>query len=198
MTVNTYIRSSRRHSAAKPSKSGRWQFMLCKLAAGRESTQTKLSDVALYQKLTGKAAGNMAQLHSTLGRISSGRTVHTVELQNILQDQYNALIVNIGKGDYTTFVAEHSGDGRSRRVGTTEAPRGMLSHWMLKTVLSVTIERWCRHGTQVRVTSTMTWGRTNSRWSMHADRRYPAKPLEVVHTIRHSSPTPLHGCAVRT
>ncbi len=69
----------------------------------------------------------MAQLHSTLGRII-GRTVHCCELQNILQDQYNALIVNIGKGDYTTFVAEHSGDGRVQRRGLPEAPRGMLSH----------------------------------------------------------------------
>lgn len=77
--------------------------MLCKLAAGRESTQTKLNEIiALYQKLTGKTL-EMAQLHSTLGRII-GRTVHCCELQNILQDQYNALIVNIGKGDYTTFV----------------------------------------------------------------------------------------------
>lgn len=77
--------------------------MLCKLAAGRESTQTKLNEIiALYQKLTGKTL-EMAQLHSTLGRII-GRTVHCCELQNVLQDQYNALIVNIGKGDYTTFV----------------------------------------------------------------------------------------------
>ncbi len=105
--------------------------MLCKLAAGRESTQTKLNEIiALYQKLTGKTL-EMAQLHSTLGRII-GRTVHCCELQNILQDQYNALIVNIGKGDYTTFVKPNiPATGEFKGVGFLEAPRGMLSHWMV-------------------------------------------------------------------
>ncbi|WP_181959813.1 nickel-dependent hydrogenase large subunit, partial [Klebsiella pneumoniae] len=48
--------------------------MLVKLAAGRESTQNKLNEiVAIYQKLTGNTL-EVAQLHSTLGRII-GRTV---------------------------------------------------------------------------------------------------------------------------
>ncbi|MFP1557448.1 nickel-dependent hydrogenase large subunit [Escherichia coli] len=54
----------------------------------------------------GERTGNtleVAQLHSTLGRII-GRTVHCCELQDILQNQYSALITNIGKGDHTTFV----------------------------------------------------------------------------------------------
>ena len=77
--------------------------MLVKLAAGRESTQNKLNEiVAIYQKLTGNTL-EVAQLHSTLGRII-GRTVHCCELQDILQNQYSALITNIGKGDHTTFV----------------------------------------------------------------------------------------------
>ncbi|KYI86485.1 hypothetical protein AIZ12_25630, partial [Salmonella enterica subsp. enterica serovar Typhimurium] len=68
-----------------------------------ESTQTKLNVIiALYLKLS-VITLVMAQLHSTLGRII-GRTVHCCELQNILQDQYYALIVNIGNGDYSTFV----------------------------------------------------------------------------------------------
>lgn len=58
--------------------------MLVKLAAGRESTQNKLNEiVAIYQKLTGNTL-EVAQLHSTLGRII-GRTVHCCELQDILQ-----------------------------------------------------------------------------------------------------------------
>ncbi len=84
--------------------------MLVKLAAGRESTQNKLNEiVAIYQKLTGNTL-EVAQLHSTLGRIIS-RTVHCCELQDILQNQYSALITNIGKGDHHLCETEHSGNG---------------------------------------------------------------------------------------
>ena len=73
----------------------------------------------------------MAQLHSTLGRII-GRTVHCCELQDILQNQYSALITNIGKGDHTTFVKPNiPATGEFKGVGFLEAPRGMLSHWMV-------------------------------------------------------------------
>lgn len=105
--------------------------MLVKLAAGRESTQNKLNEiVAIYQKLTGNTL-EVAQLHSTLGRII-GRTVHCCELQDILQNQYSALITNIGKGDHTTFVKPNiPATGEFKGVGFLEAPRGMLSHWMV-------------------------------------------------------------------
>ncbi len=56
--------------------------MLCKLAAKRESTTSKLNEiVAIYHKLTGKTLG-VEQLHSTLGRII-GRTVHACELHQL-------------------------------------------------------------------------------------------------------------------
>ena len=69
----------------------------------------------------------MAQLHSTLGRII-GRTVHCCELQDILQNQYSALITNIGKGDHTTFVKPNiPATGEFKGVGFLEAPRYALS-----------------------------------------------------------------------
>ncbi|HHJ9273546.1 TPA: hydrogenase 2 large subunit [Salmonella enterica subsp. enterica] len=169
--------------------------MLCKLAAGRESTQTKLNEIiALYQKLTGKTL-EMAQLHSTLGRII-GRTVHCCELQNILQDQYNALIVNIGKGDYTTFVKPNiPATGEFKGVGFLEAPRGMLSHWMV-------IKDGIISNYQAVVPSTWNSGPRNFNDDVGPYEQSlvgtpiadPAKPLEVVRTIH--SFDPCMACAV--
>ena len=105
--------------------------MLCKLAAKHDITATKLNDiVAIYQKLTGKTIG-VAQLHSTLGRII-GRTVHACELHGVLQNQYQALIDNIGKGDMQTYAkTDIPQRGEFKGVGFLEAPRGMLSHWVV-------------------------------------------------------------------
>lgn len=105
--------------------------MLCKLAAKHDTTATKLNDiVAIYQKLTGKTIG-VAQLHSTLGRII-GRTVHACELHGVLQNQYQALIDNIGKGDMQTYAkTDIPQSGEFKGVGFLEAPRGMLSHWVV-------------------------------------------------------------------
>ena len=69
-----------------------------------------MKSLRIYQKLTGNTL-EVAQLHSTLGRII-GRTVHCCELQDILQNQYSALITNIGKGDpHHLRETEHSGNG---------------------------------------------------------------------------------------
>ncbi len=89
-----------------------------------------MKSLRFIRKLTGNTL-EVAQLHSTLGRII-GRTVHCCELQDILQNQYSALITNIGKGDHTTFVKPNiPATGEFKGVGFLEAPRGMLSHWMV-------------------------------------------------------------------
>ena len=162
--------------------------MLCKLAAKRESTHAKLNEIiAIYTKLTGKTI-EVSQLHSTLGRII-GRTVHCCELQNVLQDQYNALIVNIGKGDHTTFVKpDIPATGEFKGVGFLEAPRGMLSHWI--------------SNYQAVVPSTWNSGPRNFNDEVGPYERSlvgtpiadPNKPLEVVRTIH--SFDPCMSCAV--
>lgn len=169
--------------------------LLCKLAAGREATQAKLQEiVAIYHQLTGKTI-DVAQLHSTLGRII-GRTVHACELQQILQHQYQALIVNIGKGDHVTWVKpEIPASGEFKGVGFLEAPRGMLSHWMV--IRDGKISNY-----QAVVPSTWNAGPRNFNdevgpYEMSlvgtpvAD---PQKPLEVVRTIH--SFDPCMACAV--
>ncbi len=169
--------------------------MLNKLAAKREATWEKLNDIiAIYQKLTGKTLG-VEHLHSTLGRVI-GRTVHACELQHILQHQYNALIANIGKGDHVTFVKpDIPATGEFKGVGFLEAPRGMLSHWMV--IKDGKISNY-----QAVVPSTWNAGPRNANGDIGpyeqsligtpiADAN---KPLEVVRTIH--SFDPCMACAV--
>lgn len=163
--------------------------MLNKLAAKRETTWEKLNDIiAIYQKLTGKTLG-VEQLHSTLGRVI-GRTVHACELQHILQHQYKALITNIGKGDHVTFVKpDIPATGEFKGVGFLEAPRGMLSHWMV--IKDGKISNY-----QAVVPSTWNAGPRNANGDIGpyeqsligtpiADAN---KPLEVVRTIHSFDP----------
>ncbi|MCL6742574.1 MULTISPECIES: hydrogenase 2 large subunit [Kosakonia] len=169
--------------------------MLCKLAAKHPATTEKLHDItAIYQKLTGKTVA-VEQLHSTLGRII-GRTVHACELHQVLQQQYQALIDNIGKGDVQTIAhTEIPTSGEFKGVGFLEAPRGMLSHWIV--IKDGKIDNY-----QAVVPSTWNAGPRNFNddagpyelslvGTPIAD---PQKPLEVVRTVH--SFDPCMSCAV--
>ncbi len=169
--------------------------LLNKLAAKREPTLAKLNEIiAIYKKLTGNTI-SVAQLHSTLGRII-GRTVHACELQHILQHQYSALIANIGKGDHETYVKpDIPATGTFKGVGFLEAPRGMLSHWMV--IKDGNIGNY-----QAVVPSTWNAGPRNTNEEMGPYEQSlvgtpvadPQKPLEVVRTIH--SFDPCMSCAV--
>lgn len=169
--------------------------LLNKLAAKREPTWAKLNEIiAIYKKLTGNTI-SVAQLHSTLGRII-GRTVHACELQHILQHQYSALIANIGKGDHETYVKpDIPATGTFKGVGFLEAPRGMLSHWMV--IKDGNIGNY-----QAVVPSTWNAGPRNAHDEMGPYEQSlvgtpvadPQKPLEVVRTIH--SFDPCMSCAV--
>ncbi|WP_312690815.1 hydrogenase 2 large subunit [Kosakonia sp.] len=169
--------------------------MLCKLAAKNEKTTNKLNEIVeIYHKLTGKTL-ETAQLHSTLGRII-GRTVHACELHQVASQQYQALVDNIGKGDMETFVKpDIPASGEYKGVGFLEAPRGMLSHWVV--IKDGKIDNY-----QAVVPSTWNAGPRNFNdepgpyelslvGTPVAD---PQKPLEVVRTIH--SFDPCMSCAV--
>lgn len=169
--------------------------MFCKLAAKHPTTMEKLHDItAIYQTLTGKTLA-VDQLHSTLGRII-GRTVHACELHGVLQHQYQALLDNIGKGDVETYIkAEIPASSEFKGVGFLEAPRGMLSHWIV--IKDGKIANY-----QAVVPSTWNAGPRNANddagpyelslvGTPIAD---PQKPLEVVRTIH--SFDPCMSCAV--
>ena len=76
--------------------------VLCAVAAGHEPTKRHLTTVLDTAGAVAGAEIPVAALHSTIGR-HAARAVRTAVLHDILINQYNLLIENIGKGDYNTF-----------------------------------------------------------------------------------------------
>ena len=169
--------------------------LLVKLAAKHPDTVKHFNEVnGLYKTLNGKAL-QTEQLHSTMGRII-GRAVRCCVLKDTLLQQWQALIDNIGKGDHVAFIKpEILEDKEYRGVGFEEAPRGMLSHWIV--IKGGKIENY-----QAVVPSTWNSGPRNTN-----DEPGPyeqaligtpiediEKPLEVVRTVH--SFDPCMSCAV--
>lgn len=169
--------------------------LLVKLAAKHPDTVKHFNEVnGLYKTLNGKEL-QTEQLHSTMGRII-GRAVRCCVLKDTLLQQWQALIDNIGKGDHVAFIKpEILADKEYRGVGFEEAPRGMLSHWIV--IKGGKIENY-----QAVVPSTWNSGPRNTN-----DEPGPyeqaligtpiadiEKPLEVVRTVH--SFDPCMSCAV--
>ncbi|MDG2915797.1 hydrogenase 2 large subunit [Bisgaard Taxon 10/6] len=170
-------------------------YLLTNLAAKNELTTAHFSQLkGLYDTVTGNNL-SVEQLHSTLGRII-GRTVHCAVLNDILVQQWQLLIDNIGKGDNVAYLkCAIPESGEFKGVGFGEVPRGMLSHWVV--IKDGKIENY-----QAVVPSTWNSGPRNHNdepgpyeqsliGTPVAD---PSKPLEVVRTIH--SFDPCMSCAV--
>ena len=102
--------------------------VLAMFVAGHEPTRrhlTKLIEVA--STLAGSEIP-LSALHSTIGRIAA-RTVRCAVLHESLENQWQLLMANIGKGDFETFNRPVFPKGEVRGFGYHEAPRGVLSHW---------------------------------------------------------------------
>ena len=104
--------------------------VLTMVAAGHEPTKRHLNTVlAMVGKVAGKEIP-VAALHSTIGR-HAARAVRTAVLHEALSNQWQLLINNLGKGDFTTFNQPVFPKGEIRGFGYHEAPRGVLSHWIV-------------------------------------------------------------------
>ena len=102
--------------------------VLAMYVAGHEPTRRHLGKLL---EIAGKVAGSeipLSALHSTIGRIAA-RSVRCAVLHESLQNQWQLLMENIGKGDFTTFNRPVFPKGEVRGFGYHEAPRGVLSHW---------------------------------------------------------------------
>lgn len=178
----------------EPAQVGPLANVLCMFAAGHQPTiknATKVLD--LVSSLVGSKVGIEA-LHSTIGR-HAARAVRCGTLYDNLKHQWQALMDNIGKGDYTTFNEPVFPKGIQQGVGFHEAPRGTLSHW-------VVIENGKIKNYQAVVPTTWNASPRNSQDAMGpyeasligtpvAD---PDKPLEVLRTVH--SFDPCLACAV--
>ena len=168
--------------------------VLAMVVAGHEPTKRNLDKVLA---LAGKVAGAdipLAALHSTIGR-HAARAVRCAVLYETLGQQWQLLIDNIAKGDFTTFNRPMFPKGEIRGFGYHEAPRGVLSHWAV-------INNGKIANYQAVVPSTWNAGPRDENDAMGpyeaslignpvAD---PERPLEVLRTIH--SFDPCLACAI--
>lgn len=178
----------------KPAQVGPLANVLAMYAAGHEATIRHANKIlGQAGALAGSKLG-LEVLHSTIGR-HAGRTIRTGVLHEVLAEEWQALMANIGKGDYATFNEPVFPKGEIQGVGFHEAPRGILSHW-------VVIDNGKIKNYQCVVPSTWNAGPRNDKDEMGpyeaslvgnpvAD---PDNPLEVLRTVH--SFDPCLACAI--
>ena len=180
----------------KPMQVGPLAQVLMGLASGDERF-TKYGTYVLTEagKLAGAKLGP-AVLHSTLGR-HAARCIRAVVLSDLALEHWGLLANNIAGGDTDIFNAPVFPKGEQRGFGFHEAPRGLLSHW-------VVINNGKIANYQAVVPSTWNAGPRDAKGQMGpyeaslvgnpvAD---PDSPLEVVRTIH--SFDPCLACAIHT
>jgi hydrogenase large subunit len=178
----------------EPAQVGPLANVLCMYAAGHLPTR-KYTDKALaaISSLAGEKIP-IGALHSTIGR-HAARAIRTAVLHETLVKQWQNLIDNIATGDTKIFNKPEFSGGEVKGVGLHEAPRGLLSHWVI-------ISKGKIKNYQAVVPSTWNSGPRNANdqpgpyeaalfGTPVAD---PEKPLEVLRTVH--SFDPCLACAI--
>jgi len=104
--------------------------VLCMAAAGHEPTTRYLDKVVSAASSLAGSQIPLTALHSTIGR-HAARAIRCAVYYESLQNQWQLLMDNIGKGDYDTYNRPTFMKGEQRGFGFHEAPRGVLSHWVV-------------------------------------------------------------------
>ncbi len=84
-------------------------------------------------ELAGSVAGTRLGpeiLHSTIGR-HAARAIRAAVLSEMALRHWKLLVENVGKGDVATFNEPRFPRGTVQGFGFHEAPRGVLSHWVV-------------------------------------------------------------------
>jgi hydrogenase large subunit len=180
----------------KPMQVGPLAQVLMGLASGDERF-SKYGTYVLEEagKLAGAKLGP-AVLHSTLGR-HAARCIRAVVLSDLALEHWGLLANNIAGGDTDIFNAPVFPKGEQRGFGFHEAPRGLLSHW-------VVIKNGKIANYQAVVPSTWNAGPRDAKGQMGPYEASlmgnpvanPDAPLEVVRTIH--SFDPCLACAIHT
>ena len=178
----------------KPAQVGPLANVLCLAASGHEATMQHLNFVLdTVSSVSGTKIGVNA-LHSTIGR-HAARAVRAATLIDEMKLQWQRLVDNIGRGDTDTFNRPEFPSGEIRGVGIHEAPRGVLSHWVV--INNGKIENY-----QAVVPSTWNAGPRNENDEpgpyeaslMGNPIADPDRPLEVLRTVH--SFDPCIACAI--
>lgn len=104
--------------------------VLAMAAAGHESTTKHLNKLLAQASAVAGSQIPVSALHSTIGRIAA-RAVRCAVLHDSLVNQWNLLMANIAKRDFDTYNRPTFPKGEIRGFGFHEAPRGVLSHWVV-------------------------------------------------------------------
>ena len=104
--------------------------VLCMAAAGHEPTTRYLDQVVSTASRLAGIQIPLTALHSTIGR-HAARAIRCAVIYESLQNHWQLLMDNIGSGDYETFNRPVFPKGEQRGFGFHEAPRGVLSHWVV-------------------------------------------------------------------
>ena len=178
----------------KPMQVGPLPRVLNMLAAGHEPTK-KYATAALdlVSKVAGTKVGVDA-LHSTIGRHAARAVGCAVQVDELL-NQWDLLLANMANGDLKTFNRPVFPKGEQMGVGFHEAPRGVLSHWVV--IDSGKIKNY-----QCVVPTTWNAAPRNEKDQPGAYEAClidnpvadPEKPLEVLRTVH--SFDPCLACAV--
>lgn len=114
----------------KPAQVGPIASVLAGVAAGDKATAMYVNQmVEKVRTLSGRTIQPSA-LNSTVGR-HAARAIRACVMYENLQTSWQMLMDNIGKGDLTTFNKPVFPHGEIQGVGQVEAPRGVLSHWVV-------------------------------------------------------------------
>jgi len=172
----------------KPMQVGPLPRVLNMLAAGHEPTK-KYATAALdlVSKVAGTKVGVDA-LHSTIGRHAARAVGCAVQVDELL-NQWDLLLANMGKGDLKTFNKPVFPKGEQLGVGFHEAPRGVLSHWVV--IDSGKIKNY-----QCVVPTTWNAGPRDSKGQigayeaslMNTQLAKPDEPLEILRTLHSFDP----------
>jgi hydrogenase large subunit len=180
----------------KPMQVGPLAQVLVGYAQGHALTR-KWTDYALGLMSTiGGRKFTVKDLQSTMGR-HVARAIRAAMLTELADKHWNLLVGNIAKGDTEIYNAPVFPSGTIEGVGTHEAPRGLLSHWVV--VNNGKIENY-----QAVVPSTWNASPRDTKGQhgpyeaslLHNPIADPERPLEVLRTIH--SFDPCLACAVHT
>jgi hydrogenase large subunit len=180
--------------AGKPAQVGPLARVLVAAAVGDEAIVRHLTRILGIVEAVGKVKVPLAGLHSTIGR-HAARAVMCARNVEILEDQWQLLMNNIAAGDMHTFEQPVFPAGEVSGFGFHEAPRGMLSHWIVITKGVIT---------NYQAVVPTTWNAAPRNESdqlgpyeaslLGTPLADPERPLEVLRTIH--SFDPCLACAV--
>jgi hydrogenase large subunit len=114
----------------KPAQVGPLARVLNMLAAGYEPAKKYATGTLDLVSTVAKTKVGLDAMHSTIGR-HAARMISCCINVDLLGEQWNLLIANMGKGDMKTFNKPVFPKGEIMGVGFHEAPRGALSHWVV-------------------------------------------------------------------